>query len=289
MTKVLACIDASTYGASICDHAAWAAVQLGTDVELLHVLDRAPDAVPRDMSGSIGLGASEDLLESLARLDEDRGRLRMERGRAILAEAEKRVRAQGVANVTTRLRHGGLVDNVHELEPEARVLVLGKRGEHADFARMHLGGSVEQVIRASTLPVLVASRAFRPIRKILIAFDGGASSRKAVDFLLSDPAFREFECRLLMVGQPRSDHERHLDWARERLAEWGGRHHVDQRPGEAEAVIGAYVKEAGIDLLVMGAYGHSPIRRLIVGSTTTAVIRTCLTPVLLFRGQGDAP
>jgi len=283
MTKVLACIDASTYGASICDHAAWAALQLGADVELLHVLDRAPDAVPTDLSGSIGLGASETLLENLVKLDEDRSRLRMERGRVILAEAEKRVRAQGVANVNSRLRHGGLVDNVHELEAEARVVVLGKRGEHADFAKLHLGGSVEQVIRASSLPVLVAARAFRPIRKILIAFDGGASSRKAVDFLLSDPAFRTFECHLLMVGHPK-DHEALLAWARERLATWGGPHEVDQRPGDPEAVIGAYVKDAGINLLVMGAYGHSPIRRFIVGSTTTAVIRACLIPVLLFRG-----
>ncbi|MFN3559270.1 MAG: universal stress protein [Brevundimonas sp.] len=284
MTKVLACIDASTYGASICDHAAWAALQLGSDVELLHVLDRAPDAVPRDMSGSIGLGASEDLLESLTRLDEDRGRLRMERGRVILAEAEKRVRAQGVANVSTRLRHGGLVDNVHELEATARVVVLGKRGEHADFAKMHLGGSVEQVIRATSLPVLVASRAFKPIEKILIAFDGGASSRKAVDFLVSDPAFLRFECHLLMVGHPKGDRASHLSWARERLAAWGGRHHVEERSGEAEEVIGSYVSEAGIDLLVMGAYGHSPIRRLFVGSTTTAVIRSSLVPALLFRG-----
>ena len=50
MTRVLACIDASVYGASVCDHAAWAARHLRTGVELLHVLDRAPDAVPADLS-----------------------------------------------------------------------------------------------------------------------------------------------------------------------------------------------------------------------------------------------
>jgi nucleotide-binding universal stress UspA family protein len=33
----------------------------------------------------------------------------------------------------------------------------------------------------------------------------------------------------------------------------------------------------------MGAYGHSRIRTLIIGSTTTEVIRSCLIPVLLFR------
>lgn len=282
MTKVLACIDASTYGASICDHAAWAALQLGAEVELLHVLDRAPDAVPTDLSGSIGLGASESLLESLVKLDEDRGRLRMERGRVILAEAEKRVRAAGVEVVSTRLRHGGLVDNVHELEPEARVVVLGKRGEHADFAKLHLGGSVEQVIRATTLPVLVASRAFKPIRRILIAFDGGVSSRKAVEFLLSDPAFATYECHLVHAGRVREG-DPHMAWARERLAAWGGTQVVVETPGEPEAVIADYVQREAMDLLVMGAYGHSPIRRFIVGSTTTAMIRIANLPVLLFR------
>jgi nucleotide-binding universal stress UspA family protein len=38
-----------------------------------------------------------------------------------------------------------------------------------------------------------------------------------------------------------------------------------------------------IDLLVMGAYGHSSIRQFIVGSTTSAMMRTVKIPVLLFR------
>ena len=53
--------------------------------------------------------------------------------------------------------------------------------------------------------------------------------------------------------------------------------------GDADEVISAKVKEARIDLLVMGAYGHSRIREFILGSTTTNLIRTCHVPVLLFR------
>ncbi|MBN9479516.1 MULTISPECIES: universal stress protein [Brevundimonas] len=283
MTKVLACIDASTYGASVCDHAAWAAQNLNCDVELLHVLDRAPDAVPQDLSGSIGLGTSEHLLEDLAKLDEHRGKLRMERGRAILEAAKSRVEAAGVGTVTTRLRHGGLVDNVHELEDDVRLVVLGKRGERSDFAKAHLGGSIEQVVRATKLPVLIASREFKPIQRLLIAFDGGASSRKAVDFLVSDPAFSGFECHVVMAGHPKGDDAAHLAWARDRLAGGGGNHQVLQRDGEPETVITDYVRDEKIDLLVMGAYGHSPIRRFFVGSTTTAMIRIALLPVLLFR------
>jgi len=43
------------------------------------------------------------------------------------------------------------------------------------------------------------------------------------------------------------------------------------------------VGQLDIDLLIMGAYGHSRIRHLIVGSTTTAVLRSCTIPVLLLR------
>lgn len=43
------------------------------------------------------------------------------------------------------------------------------------------------------------------------------------------------------------------------------------------------VASAGNPLLLMGAYGHSPIRNLIVGSTITEMIRTTHAPVLLVR------
>jgi nucleotide-binding universal stress UspA family protein len=53
--------------------------------------------------------------------------------------------------------------------------------------------------------------------------------------------------------------------------------------GKAEQIIPEIV--AGIEgaLLMMGAYGHSPIRTMIVGSTTTAMIRMVRAPVLLVR------
>jgi nucleotide-binding universal stress UspA family protein len=48
-------------------------------------------------------------------------------------------------------------------------------------------------------------------------------------------------------------------------------------------VIAEQVAARSIDLLVMGAYGHSRIRNLIVGSTTTQVVRNCQIAVLLLR------
>ncbi len=53
--------------------------------------------------------------------------------------------------------------------------------------------------------------------------------------------------------------------------------------GAPDEIIAGTATDHHIDLLVMGAYGHSPIRHLILGSTTTMMVRTFQGPVLMFR------
>jgi nucleotide-binding universal stress UspA family protein len=48
-------------------------------------------------------------------------------------------------------------------------------------------------------------------------------------------------------------------------------------------VITREVETDAYELMIMGAFGHSRIRHLIIGSTTTEMIRSCKIPVLLFR------
>ncbi|WP_372803402.1 universal stress protein, partial [Paracoccus seriniphilus] len=47
--------------------------------------------------------------------------------------------------------------------------------------------------------------------------------------------------------------------------------------------LGALIDAEGFDMLVMGAYGHSRIRSLVIGSTTTEMVRSCKVPVLMFH------
>ena len=48
-------------------------------------------------------------------------------------------------------------------------------------------------------------------------------------------------------------------------------------------IIDRRAEEIDADLIVMGAYGHSRIRHLIVGSTTTTLLRLSQVPVLILR------
>ncbi|WP_129793328.1 universal stress protein [Sphingosinicella sp. CPCC 101087] len=281
MVKLLACIDASLYATSVCDHAAWAARRLDASVEVLHVVQRKDAVAARhDLSGAVGLGAKSQLMEELARIDEQEGRLARERGKLLLETAEARLREQGIERVLPVHRHGGIVETVIEREADADIVVVGKRGASADFAKGHLGSKVERVVRQSAKPVLVASRAFRPIERVLIAFDGGPSARKAVAFAATSALFEGVEQHLVIAGPDNDRNRDALRWAGEVLGPRTSRTEII--PGEAEPVLSGEA-ERGADLVLMGAYGHSPLRTLIVGSTTTAMMRSVQRPLLLFR------
>ncbi|MFN4283839.1 MAG: universal stress protein [Alphaproteobacteria bacterium] len=284
MANLLALIDGSIYSQSVCDHAAWAAGRSGWPIELLHVLGRREvSSEPANLSGSIGLGARTALLEELVELDAQKAKLALKRGRIILDEAQDRLRAAGAERVAAKLRHGDLIDTVEEFEGEAAAIILGKRGEAADFAKLHLGSNLERVVRSVNKPVFVASRAFRPIKRFLIAFDGGVSAMKAVDYVARSPLFAGLECVLLTAGAESPEGRKRLDDAAAQLSAAGYAVTADFAAAPPDQAIMTRVETGGVDLLVMGAYGHSRIRSLIIGSTTTQMIRSCKIPVMLFR------
>lgn len=286
MTTILACTDGSLYAPSIYQHASWAASRLGAAIHLIHVIER--DKVPstHDLSGSIGFDANAELLAELAALDETHARVALLRGKAILDDAAKQLGISGInsaANIKTTQRHGSLVETLDEFEEHASLVVIGKRGEHADLAKGHLGSNLERVVRSSKIPVLVAAREFKQPARFLIAFDGGPSSLKAVQHIATQTLLRGLECHLIAVGEPEKDIAQSIENAVVLLREVGFTVIVERQNGNPEEVIADQIIKREIDLLVMGAYGHSRVRRFILGSTTTTLMRTCHVPVLLFR------
>lgn len=281
--KIIALVDGSIYAQSVCDHAVWLAGRLAAPVELMHVLGRREATQTGDLSGSIKLGARSALLEELSALDEQRAKLISQQGRAILEDARVLLEKGGVADITERLRYGDLVEAVAEVEGQAGVILIGKRGEAADFAKGHLGSNLERIVRASHKPVFVASRKFRPIRSLLLAYDGGASAKAAVDYLVSSDIAKGLRLELVTVGRPSNEVERTMEQAVERLNAAGLQASARRVEGQPEVALGKLVEDEDFDMVVMGAFGHSRIRSLIIGSTTTAMVRACKVPILLVR------
>jgi len=156
MTHVMACIDGSPQAAAVCDCSAWASKRLDAPLTLLHVLDRQQYPVSGDLSGIIGLGSREFLLQELATLDEKRAKLALEEGRMMLDSARQRAISAGVAQPECRQRHGDLVESLRDLQDETRLLVIGRQGEDSGDAIQHIGSQLENVIRTMQRPILVA-------------------------------------------------------------------------------------------------------------------------------------
>lgn len=283
MDFILAAIDASDHAPGVCQYSAWAAKRLSLPIELLHVVQRQ-DAVAarRDLSGSIGLGVKSDLMEELVRLSEESSRAEIEKGRVLLAAGEQIVREAGVTDVTTLHRHGGVVETILEREENARIVVLGRRGTDHEFAPDHIGSMIERVVRASIKPVMIVSRAYSQPEHVVFAYDASPAAKRALERLANSPLFDGLPVTIVMAEASGSSKQAALAEAEAMFAPG---HSVNSMmdPGKAEKVIPQVVSSVENPLLLMGAYGHSPIRNFIVGSTTTEMIRTIHVPVLLVR------
>ena len=283
--NILACTDGSVYSTSVYDHAAWASRQMGgASIHVIHMLNpHQKEPAKANYSGSMGVGARSALLNELVELEATRARIAQKRGQAILEDASLHLKEAGVEQVVADQWHGKLSDEIPNYERKADLVVIGKRGNNADFEKGHLGSNLERVVRCCQHPVLVASRSFEPMKNFVLAFDGGTSAKKAVDYVAREPLLRGMHCCLLYVGSGKAKIEAALAEAEATLTNAGYEVCIEQRSGEPDKVIGDIVAQDHINLLVMGAYGHSAIRQMILGSTTTAMIRTVKIPVLLFR------
>ena len=285
MNKVYACIDGLASTAAVIDCAAWSAQRLNAPLEFLHVLEHQPDrAALSDYSGAIGLGAQEALLLELSELDARRSKLAQDAARQLLACARDRATALGVTQLDGRLRHGELVDTLQEAEADARLFVLGEHYHATRPSRIHLDHHVERVIRSVKRPVLVAAQErFEAPDRFVMAFDGSATARTTVAMVATSPLLKGLPVLVAMAGADNATTQQQLEWARGTLEAVGFEVTLAAVPGEPEQALPALVQSEGAGLLVMGAYGHSRIRQLIVGSTTTTLLRLSEVPVLILR------
>ncbi|MEZ5706660.1 MAG: universal stress protein [Burkholderiaceae bacterium] len=283
--RVIACVDQSSYADSVADHAAWAALRLGAPLELLHVIDRHPEtARSTDHSGAIGPDAQEALLTELSSADETMVRAAREQGRVFLNRLRERALAAGVAVVDMRQRLGHLEETLNGSQGDARLVVMGRKGETASQSGAALGGQVERVVRALERPILaVADTTFREPRRLLLAYDGGSASRKGVEMVAASPLFRGMDVRLVMVGNDRSDAVAQMAWATGRLQAGGVQAQGELVSGEPLAAIQAAVDRLQADWLLMGAYTHSPWRSLFRPSLTSGLLGSVRLPTLLLR------
>jgi len=250
---------------------------------LLHVLDQERYPAEPDLAGSIGLGSREHLLDELADLDRKRAKLALEHGHHLLDEAEQRVKEAGITDVTKRQRHDELTESLLALENQTRLLVMGLHGESSSDRDIHIGSQLETVIRSVHRPILLVPDEYTEPRSAMLAFDGSATAFKGVELLAGSPVLKGMPLHLVMIGPDTSDRWEQLKKAESMLSGLESEITLAIRAGDVEPALHQYQEEHDIDILVMGAYGHSRIRQFLVGSTTTTMLKTAQKPLVILR------
>lgn len=281
--KIFAYVDRSRFAESVCQHAVWVHNQLGFPIEIIHVINQDPSIASHDYSGYQVLDNPQAALEERVRLDEQHNRGRIKEARQFLDAIADRVRQLGVSAVSQRLHQGTMLDHLRENSGDCLVAIIGKRGEAANRDPQHLGSNVERLVRSAHRPVLVVSPEMAAIERAIIAWDGGATSGKAINLLANRPLLRGVQTSILHVADDPNHHARSLEDARAHLHSAGIEATAVTASGPAVDTILKHVQESDANLLVMGAYGHSRIRHLVIGSTTTEILMRAEASVLVFH------
>src|SRR6266542_2712866 len=274
--NILVPLDGSEHSKAALDYAIWITEKFDGTLFGQHIIDTISieGTFFHDISGSLGFEPYLDFSSKMREVLE-------ERGRAMLAELTERV-GETQVKCDTLMDVGVIANEICERARTADVVVIGHRGVNEKFSTGLLGGTAESVTRKCPKPLLVCPTQWKGgIQKPLLAYDGSQRSASAMqaaaDFCVS------FALPLAVAHVARDDATgaRVLDEAKRYLASYAIQTSFASLSGHApERIVGA-IRSEGHDLLFIGAYGHSRIVEMVLGSTTEYVLRNAPCPVFL--------
>ncbi len=274
--KILVGQDGSNNSAAAAEYALWLAKRFKSTLTGLFVVDRVLLEGPffYDLSASVGLepfvNFSEKMKETLEHRGED-----------ILAEFKERCDGAAIS-AETFITTGIVAKELCRSASLTDLLVIGRKGDSEDFDTGMLGSVAEGVVRRSHTPVFIAPREFSPVKNPLLIYDG---SENAGDAMRIAAEFAKVSGKRLTVASVGSagEADEHLVDAMDYLKSYDIKGAFKELKGEAPVEIERYYKDAGHDMLFMGATHRSRVVELVLGSTAEYVLRAATGPVLVVR------
>jgi nucleotide-binding universal stress UspA family protein len=273
--RILVPTDGSDSAALGVSYAVSLAKIFDAHIQGIHVLDVKLLEGPflQDLSASLGTAPYVNYQGNISMLLEERGASALTFLSDECAAAGVPCDSEQASGVVSRtiIEHSGLAD----------LIVMGRGGEHSEWLEGLVGSTAEAVVRRSTLPVLLTGQSTVEKERVLVAYDGSAHAQNALRTAVAFAEAWKPELRILIVGDDASDA------LRTEIHGYLEAHDINEEIVDASGDPGELIVETasewGADLVVMGAYGHSKVRELVVGSTTTFVINHASCPVLLAR------
>lgn len=263
--NVIACLDRSQMANHVTDAAVWVSETIRAPLKLVHVHEGSETA------GQVNPHSADTPIAQTAN-----------DGEALLNRAYERIGTSKNLKVEKRQFVGELVDVIADLHDETRVLVVGKHGELAGTGQ--LGNHLTDMIRASQRPTLIVTETFSIPRNAMLAFDGSKTTMSAVNTIANSPLFNDLEIHVVMVGAETEEHQKQLAWAKNTLERNGVSSQAFLVPErDVGKTLDQHAHQFGIQMMIMGAYTHTQLRRLMRGSHTTKLLEETSMTLLVLR------
>lgn len=275
---ILVGLDGSAHANTAARYALWLGGKLGATVVGMHVVDivSIEGSVMHDISGSLGF---EPYLDFSSKMRE----ALHARGRVFLQEFSDSAASAGV-RADTVLSMGIVANELSEQAKTADLLVIGHRGINERFSTGLLGSTAESLTRRSLKPVLVSGADFFECSRPLLAYDGKQRAAAVMQSAAELCTVLGLPLTVLTVSRDEGSGRRVLDEAVAYLRSYEVPTTFELiASGSAPERITAFIEEREHDLLFIGAYGHSRIIEMVLGSTTEYVLRNVRCPVFLNR------
>jgi len=276
--SILVALDGSRHADGALEHALWLAERLGARIIGLHVIDivSIEGSFVHDVAGSLGFEPYLDFSSKMREALQERGRMLLD---AFAARCEaRRIPCETVLPI------GIVANEICDQARTADLVLVGRRGVNEQFSTGLLGSTTESVTRKSPKSVLVCPAQFQEPRRPLLAYDGSSRASAAMHAAAELASALGLPLTVAHVGRE-GDAEAHrtMDEARRYLASWQIEAAAKMLTGPPHQRIVDLVRDGGFDLCFIGAYGHSRIIEMVLGSTTEFVLRNAPCPVFLAR------
>jgi nucleotide-binding universal stress UspA family protein len=280
--KILIPTDGSANSLTALEYGIYIARKLGASLIGLYVLDVNLIQGPMltDISGSVGMPPYDGFFDAIeTSLNE--------KADCILKDFQERCQKAGI-KFEVKKTIGKISSIIIEESQSVDLILMAKKGEHFHLKEGGLLGSVaEAVVRNSGKPVLVTPENFLEIESMALAYDGSDSASKALKLSLelSDQAVWPLTAVIITSDAKKADalstQIENMN-QKESVAPTSDCEIIILSGKEQDEII-KFIREGAVELMVMGAYGHNRLRELLLGSTTSHVIRKSPIPVLLIR------
>ncbi|GAX59821.1 universal stress protein UspA and related nucleotide-binding proteins [Candidatus Scalindua japonica] len=275
---ILVPIDSSDTSLVAVDYAIDLARSFKSEIAGISIIDIKKLAGPfmRDLGTSIGgMVPYGDFQQQVRQFLEDTAT-------AALDELEGKCNTAGISFTRTK-KEGVVAREIVESAKRCDMIAMGMAGEHVFWRDAFLGSNLESVVRQTHKPVLVTPEKYKKITKVLVAYDASTFATKALIAGVDIARQMKLPLTVVTVSDDEKSGEEVLSQVDEKLKESDITYDKVLKSGETVNMILDLCDQGSYDLLVMGAYGHSKIRELIIGSTTLQIMRKVNCAVLLCR------